>query len=161
MVDRIGIGVRYPLSGVTGISLTAGYEDPASVDVEASPAHGSYRSNPSLGSDASFVGRAALSRHAGELGASRGLTLTSGSVAVEASTGGPSISERPARAQRRAGCGPGTLGFTAYGGWGTAGLPAYRSFVLGGRRGTLPGDRSSLRRQGYRLEGGVGLSVPS
>jgi hypothetical protein len=35
--------------------------------------------------------------------------------------------------------GPGTLGFTAYGGWGTAELPAYRSFVLGGR-GTLPGE---------------------
>ena len=35
--------------------------------------------------------------------------------------------------------GPGTLGFTAYGGWGSAGLPAYRSFVLGGR-GTLPGE---------------------
>ena len=139
MVDRIGIGVRYPLSGVTGISLTAGYEDPSSLAVEASPAHGSYRSNPALGSDASFVGGAAVSRHAGELGASRGLTLMSGSVAVEASTGGNEYFRATGEGTVAMPLGPGKLGFTAYGGWGTAGLPAYRSFVLGGR-GTLPGE---------------------
>ena len=123
MVDRIGIGVRYPLSGVTAISLTAGYEDPSSLDVEASPAHGSYRSNPALGSDASFVGGVALSRNAGELGAfartgthqriRRGRSQHRGNEYFRAT--GEGTVAMP--------LGPGRLGFTAYGGWGRRNFP--------------------------------------
>ncbi len=139
MVDRVGLGVRYPLSGVTAISLNAGYEDPSSIDVEASPAHGSYRSNPALGSDASLVGRISLIRNSGELGAYRRPALTRGTIAFEGSSGGNDYFRATVEGTVAMPLGPGTLGFTAYGGWGTAELPAYRSFVLGGR-GTLPGE---------------------
>ena len=143
LLDRIGLGIRYPLSARTDLSLESGYEDASSMQVEASPANGNYRPNPALGSGANFVGRVILSRNpapdATSPNGSRGLALKRGSIAMEAAGGGSDYLRWTIGGTLELPAGPGDLRLSASGGWGTTELPAYRSFVLGGR-GTLVGE---------------------
>ena len=154
LVDRAGFAFGYPLSAVTGLSLEADYEDASAVRVEASPAHGHYRPNPALGAGSHVVGRVAIARNPEQLSPSpvarRHLALTEGRIALEAGAGDTDYLRGTISGTVATPLGPGDLRLKALGGWGTRGLPAYRSFVLGGR-GTLLGE--PFRRFGGRSYG--------
>jgi hypothetical protein len=159
MVDRVGVGVRYPLSGVTAISLNAAYEDPSSLGVEASPAHDSYRSNPALGSDPSFVGRVSLVEP-GELGAYHRLAPHSSvPLRLKAAPGANDYLRATVDGTVAMPAWARTLGFTAYGGCGVrrnSRLPELRS---GWTRHASRGAISGLWRKSHRA-GQVGWDFP-
>ncbi len=134
-IDAAGVAVRQPLGGLAAVSLELGVERSRSLEVRATPARGSFRPNPPLGAGDYRVARLRLER-AGAAPPSGGLA---GGVSVEAGEG-------PTDYLRVAGggawllpIGGSQLLLKADAGVGTAGLPAYRSFVLGGR-GTLVGE---------------------
>jgi hypothetical protein len=120
-------------------SLELFWEQPHSIEVTATPASGSFRPNPPLGGlQVDDVGGARLTfeRGSGGIAVTRDLQ---GSLSVEAGRNG-------ANYWRVAGQGrwlTQLLGqevvSRVYLGWGSAHLPMYRSFVMGGR-GTLLGE---------------------
>ncbi len=142
-LDAVGAGLRQPLGGLTALTLELALERSRSLEARATPARGSYRPNPALGAGTYRLARLRLER-AGAAPPSSGLA---GHLAVE-------VGEGPTDYLRVAGggawllpVGGSQLLLKADAGTGTAGLPAYRSFVLGGR-GTLVGE--SFRAWGGR-----------
>jgi hypothetical protein len=127
MVDRIGAEVRHALSTRTSLTLGARYEDTHSVAVEATPSSGTYRPNPALGAGDLFIGQVSLR------------APSSWTLALEAGTGDADYLRATARGTTVMPAGPGRLRFDGFVGWGSAELPAYRSFAIGGR-GTLVGE---------------------
>src|SRR5262249_40082485 len=65
LLNSATLGVRHRLSGRTSVGLTAGVEESQSVGVSASPADGTYRPNPPLGSGTDRVLRLDLERGSG------------------------------------------------------------------------------------------------
>jgi hypothetical protein len=122
--------------GRRSLDARVGLRRTASLSVTATPATGRYRPNPALGSGDWFVGALQLSA-AGERDAGRSAR---GTLAVE---GGFRSDSAYARLWATGGLvvptGPGELALAGTAGWGSADLPRYRSFVLGGR-GTLVGE---------------------
>ena len=57
LLDAIDLGLRHRLGGRNTLGLGIGVEESHSVSTEASPASGSYRANPPLGSGTYWVGR--------------------------------------------------------------------------------------------------------
>jgi outer membrane protein assembly factor BamA len=116
--------------------------------VAATPARGTYRPNPALGAGTYTQAKLALRREAAGVAVRHDL---SGEVAVEGGTGPTDYLRGAVGLRWRAPLGPGDFRLLAYGGIGTDGLPAYRSFVMGGR-GTLVG-------YPFRAYGGRSLGV--
>ena len=126
--------LRQPLDGRTALRLEAGVEESRSLDVEARPANGTYRPNPALGAGTWGVARLRLER-AGSVAARRDLQ---GRIGLEGGTGPGDYLRADLEARWTADLGAGALAARVLAGAGTDGLPAWRSFALGGR-GTLIG----------------------
>ena len=135
LVDRAGAGVRHPVGVRTTLSLDLAVERTRSLEVTATPAHGSYRPNPPLGAGTYRVAQLRLERDgsaATRLGAA-------GSLALEVGDGPTSFVRGSMDARWHVPLGRTSLAGSLHAGVGSDGLPAYRSFVLGGR-GTLVGE---------------------
>ena len=137
LVQGAGLGIRHRVSGRTTVGLDAEVEESRSVGVSASPANGSYRPNPALGSGTYRVARLTLERASGGIAVGRDLQ---GRLAVEGGEGPTDYLRATAESRWLVPLGSGTLLGRTYLGAGTDGLPAHRSFTMGGR-GTLVGER--------------------
>jgi hypothetical protein len=134
--DYAGLDLTEASLALPGVDVRIGVHRTRSLPVTASPASGSYRLNPALGSGDWLVGAVEGRVRTGATGrASAGARFTaegglqSGVTWLRLSgSGGLAV---PTRA--------GELGLEAWGGWASPELPAWRSFVLGGR-GTLEGE---------------------
>lgn len=134
--ERVRLALRQALSPGLAVTVGGGVERTTSVGVAAAPARGTFRANPALGVGTLGVGsiRLELSRGSRPAGA-----RWSGKLDLEGGGGGG----REYLRVRAAGdvlrtAGPLVLELAAHAGAGTAELPPYREFVLGGR-GTLVG----------------------
>jgi hypothetical protein len=136
LLNAASAGVRHRLDARTSIELQLALEESRSVGVASSPANGRYRPNPPLGAGTFRVARARLERASGGLAGGNDLQ---GRLALEAGEGAGEYLRATAEGRWLAEAGPGRLLSRVYLGAGTDRLPAYRSFVLGGR-GTLLGE---------------------
>lgn len=125
-----------PLSARGSIAFGLGVERSRSVSLAATPVHGAYRPNPPLGAGDYLQGSVEFKRGDGGVGLARDLY---GEVRLEAGDGPAQYLRLTAEATGVTTLGGRALVARGYLGWGSEGLPAYRSFVLGGR-GTLPGE---------------------
>jgi len=132
----VELGARQRLSGRTSIGLSLGVEESRSVGVAASPARGSYRPNPALGSGTYRVARLSLERASGGIAVRRDLQ---GRLALEAGEGAGEYVRGTATGRWLMSLGGSELVTRVYVGVGSTRLPAHRSFAIGGR-GTLVGE---------------------
>jgi hypothetical protein len=135
LIDLAGLGVRHRLDERLTLGLELDIERSRSLDVTATPARGSYRPNPPLGAGTYRLARLRLER-AGPVALRPGI---GGSLALEAGDGPTSYARASADAAWLVPLGATALAGSLHAGVGSDGLPAYRSFVLGGR-GTLVGE---------------------
>jgi len=149
LVDRARAEVRRRLDPRTTLALEGAIERSRSVDVAATPATGAFRPNPPLGAGTYHIGRLRLERSGAGFAAH---TSLGGTLSLEGGDG-PASRYLRAALQSELGVvlGGTTLRTQLYAGMGTDSLPAYRSFVLGGR-GTLPGEP-------YRAYGGTRMAL--
>ncbi len=124
------------LGGRTSLRGTVGAEESQSVTVQASPANGTYRPNPGLGSGSYGVARLELEQASGGIALRRDLQ---GQVSLELGDGPENYVRAAAHGVWTARFGGSELQSTLYLAAGSDGLPPHRSFVLGGR-GTLVGE---------------------
>jgi hypothetical protein len=143
LLHGLGAGIRHRLSGRTSVTLDAGLEESRSVSTTASPATGSYRANPALGSGTYRVARLGVERSSGGIAMRHDLQ---GRLLLEGGEGAADFGRLTAVGRWSVVLGRSELLARAYLGVGTDGLPPHRSFVLGGR-GTLVGEP-------YRAYGG-------
>jgi hypothetical protein len=136
LLDAATAGVRHRLGGRTSLELQVAVEESHSVGVSSSPANGTYRPNPPLGAGTFGIVRAAVERASAGMAMERDLQ---GRLTLEAGEGDGEYLRAALEGRWLTGAGPGRLLARGYAGAGTAGLPAYRSFALGGR-GTLLGE---------------------
>jgi hypothetical protein len=136
LLNAATAGVRHRLDGRTSVELQLALEESQSVGVSSSPANGTYRPNPGLGAGTFRIARVTLERASGGMAVERDFQ---GRVALEAGEGDGQYLRGVADARWLTGAGPGRLLTRVHAGAGTSRLPAYRSFVLGGR-GTLLGE---------------------
>nr|MBA3259197.1 hypothetical protein [Gemmatimonadales bacterium] len=122
LLQSVGAGVRHRLSGRTALELELLVEESQSVAVSASPATGSYRPNPALGSGTYRVGRLALERSSGGLAVHRDLQ---GRIALEAGEGPSEYLRATAEGRWLAGLGGSELLGRVFLGVGTDGLPPH------------------------------------
>ena len=149
LVDRARGEVRTRLDARTTLGLEAAVERSRSVVVTTAPATGDYRPNPPLGAGTYHIARLRLERAGAGFAARSSL---GGALTVEGGDGGSSNYLRAtAQAEFGVAIGATELRTQLYAGAGTDSLPAYRSFVLGGR-GTLPGEP-------YRGYGGTRMAL--
>ena len=130
------LGLRHRLSGRTALRLSGGVQESRSVDTRATPATGRYRPNPALGSGTWGVATFELERASGGIAVHQDLQ---GRFRLEGGTGPRDYARMTLEGRWLTTLAGHQLVSRAYLGTGTDGLPAYRSFVLGGR-GTLPGE---------------------
>ena len=154
---RLGFARAFGARGTWRVR--AGRERVESMAVTAEPASGEYRPNPSLGGlNANIVDLRVQRRSAG-VSVPRDVAAT---LDLEGGwlDGGASYGRASVFGHVLFPVGPTRLLLRAQGGYGTADLPAHRSFVLGGR-GTLLGD--DFRRWGGRsmAVGGVEWRLPA
>jgi hypothetical protein len=143
LLHDVGAGMRHRLSGRTSVTVDVGVEESRSVATMASPATGSYRANPALGSGTYRFARLGLERSSGGIGMRHDLQ---GKLSLEGGEGVADYGRVTAVGRWSVGLGRSELLARAYLGAGTDALPPHRSFVLGGR-GTLVGEP-------YRAYGG-------
>src|SRR5207245_2782311 len=136
LLDAAGARVRHRLGGRDAVGLELGVERSRSLDVEATPARGTYRPNPALGAGTYRLARLRLERAAGGLVSAADLA---GAASLEVGDGPTSFIRAALDAAWRVPLRSSALAGSLHGGIGSDGLPAYRSFVLGGR-GTLVGE---------------------
>ncbi len=156
LLDAATATIRRRLGPRSDVALEAGAERSRSVETTATPATGSYRPNPALGGGTYGVARLVLTRGSGGFGLAHELE---GSVALEGGTGPAEYLRVAGDASWRADAGPGQLFAELAGGWASGGVPAWRTFAIGGR-GTLPGEpfrayggrRMALAHLEWRLE---------
>jgi hypothetical protein len=135
LLDAAGARLRQGLGGLTALTIEAAVERSRSLEVAAEPARGTYRANPALGAGTYHLGRVTFER-AGPTPPTSGLA---GRLSVEAGEGPTDYLRAAGAVSWLAPVGRTQLLLKADAGIGTTGLPAYRSFVLGGR-GTLVGE---------------------
>lgn len=143
LLHALELGARQRLGGRTSIGLSLGVEESRSVGVDASPARGRYRPNPSLGSGTYRVIRLSLERASGGIAVRRDLQ---GRLMLEAGEGAGDYVRGTATGRWVIGLGGSEILARAYAGAGSDQLPPHRSFAIGGR-GTLVGEP-------YRAYGG-------
>jgi len=130
------VALRQRLSGRTALGLSAGVEESRSVGVRATPATGSYRPNPALGSGTYRVARVELERASGGIAVRRDLQ---GRLSVEGGEGPRDYARATLEGRWLTTLAGHQLVSRLYLGAGTDGLPPHRSFAIGGR-GTLVGE---------------------
>jgi hypothetical protein len=130
------LGLRHRISGRTALLLSGSVQESRSVDTRATPATGSYRVNPALGSGTWRVAAVELERASGGIAVRQDLQ---GRVRLEGGTGPRDYARLTLEGRWLTTLAGHQLVSRAYLGTATDGLPAYRSFVLGGR-GTLLGE---------------------
>ena len=161
LLDAASLEATQRLSGTVRLSISGTLERSQSLDALARPTTGSYRPNPALGAGRLGVGRIGLEYRAASADRTCGLIAE---VHGEGGTGDRQYLRGDAFLQWRVPAGPGVLDLKAQGGAGTAELPAYRTFVLGGW-GTLPGEPfrewGGLRSGLVSLEYRFSVPVPS
>jgi hypothetical protein len=148
LLNSAGAGIRHRLSGRTAVTADVRVEESRSVETMATPATGSYRPNPALGSGTYRIARLALERSSGGIALRHDLQ---GSLSLEGGDGPTDYGRVAAIGRWSVGFGPSELLARIYLGAGTDALPRYRSFVLGGR-GTLVGEP-------YRAYGGRSMGL--
>ncbi|HEX9582155.1 MAG TPA: hypothetical protein VF970_13720 [Gemmatimonadales bacterium] len=131
--DAAEVGVRRRLGGRTTAALTLAVERTRDLDTTAQPVHGTYRSNPPLGSGRFSVARLDLER-AGALAPGGSLAASGGTLSLE---GGAGEGRRFVRARgtgRLALSTGGTvLVLSGWAAWGSSELPRHRAVTWGGR----------------------------
>jgi hypothetical protein len=161
-LDAAELGVSQRLSRSARLLLSTGIEASTSLDKVARPTSGQkYRPNPALGVGRINVSRVGLEYRAASADRTRGFVAEAHG---EGGLGDREYLRGDLFVQWRLKAGPGALDLRGTAGGGTAELPAYRSFALGGW-GTLPGEpfrkwgglRSGLATVEYRLP----VPVPS
>jgi hypothetical protein len=136
LLQGLTAGVRRRLSGRSTLALSAAVEESRSVGVRATPATGSYRPNPALGSGTWHVARLELERASGGIAVRRDFQ---GRLSVEGGDGPGEYLRATVESRWLTTLGGHDLVSRVYLGAGTDELPPHRSFVLGGR-GTLVGE---------------------
>lgn len=136
LLQRASLGVRHRLSGRTTLTAEAALEESHSMAIATAPARGTYRPNPPLGAGTYRIARLGLERASGGIAVHRDLQ---GAIGLEAGEGPTEYLRATLEGRWLTRLGPADLVSRAYLGAGTDGLPAYRSFALGGR-GTLLGE---------------------
>jgi hypothetical protein len=136
LLHSASLGMRQRLGGRTSVLAALGVEEPRSVSTRATPANGDYRPNPPLGAGTHRVLRLGLERASGGMAVQRDLQ---GRATFEAGEGDGEYLRGTVEGRWLAGLKGSELLSRFYLGVGTDRLPAYRSFVLGGR-GTLVGE---------------------
>lgn len=148
-LDRAELALRQRFGARYSATLSGGIEHAYSLPVTHDPASGTYRPNPSLGDGEFRVARLALARAPlSALAASRDLD---GELLMEAGEGEGNYLRMSGTVRFRQQLGRTELVLSGLGGWGSARLPAYRGFVMGGR-GTLVGEP-------FRAFGGRSLAI--
>jgi hypothetical protein len=135
LLERAGLGLRHRLSGRNSVAVELAAEESHSVTVSATPANGDYRPNPPLGAGSHRIARLAFERASGGMAVRSDLQ---GRLAVEGGAGDSDYLRATAEGRWLTGAGAGALLTRVYAGVGSDGLPAYRSFVLGGRATLMP-----------------------
>jgi hypothetical protein len=136
LLHSVEFAVGRRLGARTWVRGSIGVEESHTISRRTSPANGAYRSNPPLGGGSHRIARLAIERGSGGIALRRDLQ---GDLSLEAGQGSGEYLRLRARAEWRARVGESELRSRVYAGAGTERLPAYRSFVLGGR-GTLVGE---------------------
>jgi hypothetical protein len=136
LLQGVTAGVRRRLSGRSTLALSAAVEESRSVGVRATPATGSYRPNPALGSGTWHVARLELERASGGIAVRRDFQ---GRLSLEGGDGPGEYLRATLESRWLTTLGGHDLVSRVYLGAGTDELPPHRSFVLGGR-GTLVGE---------------------
>ncbi|HEV7366921.1 MAG TPA: hypothetical protein VGN76_13820 [Gemmatimonadales bacterium] len=136
LLHSVTLGMRQRLGGRTSLLARFGVEEPHSVTTQASPANGEYRPNPALGGESRRIVRLGLERASGGIAVHRDLQ---GRVTLEVGEGDGEYVRGTVEGRWLAGLRGSELLSRFYLGVGSDGLPADRSFVLGGR-GTLVGE---------------------
>jgi hypothetical protein len=151
----VRLGLTHPLADGVRFGVEAGVDRSHSVRAEAVPADGSYRPNLPLGAGTVGLGRLNLTVGRTTLERQRSATLR---LALEGGAGDRDYARATAGLDWFAPAGPGTIDVSLEAGAGSAELPGYRSFAVGGW-GTLPGEpfrawggrRYGLGRLQYRI----------
>ncbi len=136
LLESGSIGLRRRFGGRTTAGLELGVEDSKSMAVAASPAQGDYRPNPALGTGTIRFARLSLDRAGGGIAVASDLH---GRLTLEGGVGAAEYVRGALEAVWQIPTASGELRTRWYAGVGTDELPAYRSFVFGGR-GTLVGE---------------------
>ncbi len=143
LLHRVRATLRQRLGHRGAVTVGLGVERTATVGVRTAPAHGAFRPNPALGAGTFAVGRATIEARPLRVGPAH----LEARLAVEGAEG-----ERTAYARLRGAvvldlpAGPTAVAVKGWAGWGSANLPAYRSFVVGGR--------TALTSEPFRAWGG-------
>jgi hypothetical protein len=156
LVDLARLRADWRTSPRLGLSLEAGAERSRSLPVTASPANGSYRANPRLGAGTTAVLRLTTRYEAPSVERARVVAFEG---RVEGGIGDREYARAAAELSWAGPVGPGTLALRTRAGAGTAELPGYRNFAIGGW-GTLVGEpfrawggrRVALASIEYRLD---------
>jgi hypothetical protein len=160
LLHAVEAEARQHLGARTWLTGSVGLVESHSVQTRASPAHGTYRSNPALGAGYHRVARLGVERAAAGARAERDFQAR---LSVEGAEGSSEYVRVAAQAQWRARLDGSEVLARIHLGVGTDELPAYRSYVIGGR-GTLVGE--PFRKFGGRevalahLEWRLELPVP-
>lgn len=136
LLQSVTAGLRQRLSGRSTLALSAGVEESQSVGVRATPATGSYRPNPALGSGTWRVARLELERASGGIAVRRDFQ---GRLSLEGGEGPGDYVRATLESRWLSTLAGHDLVSRAYLGAGTDEMPLHRSFVMGGR-GTLVGE---------------------
>ena len=136
LLHTLDLELRRRFGGRTALALNLALEESRSISTEASPATGTYRTNPALGSGTYRLARLSLERASGGIAVRNDLQ---GRVALEVGEGSRDYVRGTAAGRWLTSIGDGELLTRVYLGAGTGGLPPHRSFAIGGR-GTLPGE---------------------
>ena len=136
-LDRAELAMRRRFGARHSITLSGGIEHAYSLEVTHNPASGTYRPNPALGAGEYRVARIELER--GPLSTLASARDLDGELVFEAADGDSDYVRASAMVRLRQRLGRTELLLSGAGGWGSARLPAYRDFVMGGR-GSLVGE---------------------
>lgn len=162
LMHRVKLGLRRRIGTAGAITLTVGREHSTTVEVQTTPANGTFRPNPPLGGGTFNVGTVAWDIRQPKAG-----RRVSGHAAVAFEFGsgaGSSYTRVLGRGEVLLPAGPTELLANLRAGWGSVHLPAHRAFVLGGR-GTLTSEPFRAYGGRYlalgRLEWRLGVPVPA
>jgi len=136
LLESGAIGLRRRFDGRTSAGLELGLERSRSMAIAASPARGDYRANPELGAGTIQFARLSLDRGGGGIAVASDLH---GTLTLEGGTGAAEYVRGALEAMWQIPTASGEVRTRWYVGAGTNEMPAYRSFVFGGR-GTLVGE---------------------
>jgi hypothetical protein len=156
LLDWVSLRADWRATQRTDLALEIGVEGSRSVSVTANPANGHYRPNPRLGVGTVGVLRLTARHSAQSLERGRGATVE---LHLEGGTGDREYVRAAAELGWLVPAGPGALAFRTEAGAGTAALPSYRSFAIGGW-GSLVGEpfrawggrRTALVALEYRVD---------